>query len=117
MSPSAASRRNPHLVFFSQYETPSFKPIQNNRQNYYSVQFNLYILIVINKGNMPLLTPLTKKLSLILNMSSDQLTDHIAKIHLNISLPCLSMFSIFPRPFLNKRVTQNILSIWVSLSC
>jgi len=66
---------------------------------------------------MSLLTSLTKKLPSISNIISDQLTDHVAKIHLNISLTCLSTFSISPRPFINKRVTQNILSIWVSLSC
>lgn len=68
--------------------------------------------MVINKGNMPLLTPLTKKkLPLISNISSDQLTDHVAKTHLNISLPCLSTFPSFPIPLLNKRVAQNILNI------
>ena len=58
--------------------------------------------MVMNKGNMPLPTPL-KKLPFISNINSDQLTDHVVKIRLNISLLCLSRFSIFPRPFLNKR--------------
>ena len=63
--------------------------------------------MVINKVNMPALAPLTNQLPLISNISSDQLTDHVSKIHLKISLPCLSTFSSFPRSFLNKELHKT----------
>ena len=42
-SPQHPILEHPHPMFFPQRERPSFTAIQNKRQNYSSVYFNLYI--------------------------------------------------------------------------